>query len=671
MTNHHVLLIVVLLTVKAREKLTSWDLFASDPARFAAFFRRMLALSLDSSLNSSIRQHLLITIIHAFQSLDNALVRKECAPLVSISLWHNLATEHAREEKLDANTQLRKAWRASSKRYEAADDEGKAKLRFERSWLYSLLVDFLGRLHMGSTGMSYHYRKALQRLTLLAGDVEYCERFLEFLADLESQMPTRRYVNTLLRDLNFLSLIKLSPMLNRPDNGLLRDLYILLRHYVLFPIDDHTGIQYSREESHNMHEKDLARLQRLALKSFSEKLTILALSNYASIDLRAELEGHLRSLDDGELEKLTSMLGFRTCYPKISGLTATRELSQEVLLSAFERTKTFQEAVADMSVLPTEAALYEESLLRNEFYDGSRPLAIPKLNLQYLSSGDFLWRSFILHRCEQFFEIRRYLEDVIKRLRPIRGGGGPEVGFEGFSKVALPISKPGILETAPPKVGSHEPAFVRAEITLNVSRLADNVRKDWDALRPEDAVFLVCASPGKADGLTNGHGAIDGLEASGLRAVRVAEVVMLLDENGRPVREPRPDQVNGHGPRPRIRRLLVNLDPVAFEDDISRKAKGLPDVYEQVNVVVRRNKRENNFRKILETIKSLAVSEVSIPAWLQDVFLGFGDPTAATYQNLPNHIKALDIRDTIIDWQHLLKSLPGVVSTPRFDMTLQ
>lgn len=459
-------------------------------------------------------------------------------------------------------------------------------------------------------------------------------------------------------------------MLNRRDNGLLRDLYILLRHYVLFPIDDHTGIQYSREESHNMHDKDLARLQRLALKSFSEKLTILALSNYASIDLRTELEGHLRSLDDGELEKLTSMLGFRTCYPKISGLNTTRDLSQEVLLSTFERTKTFQEAVADMSVLPTETALYEESLLRNEIYDGSRPLAIPKLNLQYLSSGDFLWRSFILHRCEQFFEIRRYLEDVIKRVRPTRSGGGPEIGFDGFSKVALPVSKPAILETAPPKLGSYEPAFVRAEITLNVSRLADNVRKDWDALRPEDTVFLVCASPSKADGMTNGHGAIEGPEASGLRAVRVAEVVMLLDENGRPVREPRPDQVNGHGPRPRIRRLLVNLDPVAFEDDISRKAKGLPDVYEQINLVVRRNKRENNFKKILETIRSLTVSEVSIPAWLQDVFLGFGDPTAATHQNLPNFIKALDIRDTIIDWQHLLKSFPGVVSAPLLNKAL-
>ena len=147
----------VLLTVKAREKLRSWDLFALDPPRFSAFFRRVLALSLNSSLNASVRQHLLITIIHAFQSLDNALVRKECAPLVSISLWHNLATENAREARLDANTQLRKAWRASSKRYEAADDEGKAKLRFERSWLYSLLVDFLGRLYAGSAGMLHHY----------------------------------------------------------------------------------------------------------------------------------------------------------------------------------------------------------------------------------------------------------------------------------------------------------------------------------------------------------------------------------------------------------------------------------------------------------------------------------------------------------------------------------
>jgi len=249
-------------------------------------------------------------------------------------------------------------------------------------------------------------------------DVVYCEKFLEFLTDLESQLPTRRYVNTLLQDLNLLALIRLSPMFNSQANGLLRDLYVLFRHFVNFSIDDNTGTQYSRAQSYEKHYETLARLQRTALKHFKSKLTILALSNYGAIDRREDLEGQVSELTDEELTGLCSLLGFRTAYPATAHIEVTRELLMEVLVSAHERRKTFQEAVSDLSTQPTEIELYDASLARNETYNGARSLAIPKLNLQYLSVGDFLWRSFILYRCEQFFEVQKFLEEIIKRLQP-------------------------------------------------------------------------------------------------------------------------------------------------------------------------------------------------------------------------------------------------------------
>lgn len=109
-------------------------------------------MSIDPSLSAPVRTHLLSYLLSAFQSLDNGLVRKECAPLVSISIWHNLASEAARERKFEAHGQLRKAWRAAAKKYEAADEEAKARLRFERSWLYALLLDFVSRLYGASEG---------------------------------------------------------------------------------------------------------------------------------------------------------------------------------------------------------------------------------------------------------------------------------------------------------------------------------------------------------------------------------------------------------------------------------------------------------------------------------------------------------------------------------------
>ena len=270
----------------------------------------------------------------------------------------------------------------------------------------------------------------------------YCEKFLEFLTDLESQLPTRRYVNTLLKDLNTLAVVRLSPMFNHEDNGLFRDLFVLLRHFVNFSIEDSTGVQLSRVQSYERHCQNLAQLQRTALKHFKPKLTILALSNYGSIDRRNELENHLSSLTDSELEELCTLLGFRASYPTISKIAATRELSIEVLVSAHERRKAFQETIRDLSTLPTEVTLYDPTLLRNETYNGSRSLAIPKINLQYLTVGDFLWRAFILYRCESFFEVRKDMEEVVKRLQPRSAGPGVSVRFDGFSRMAIPINKP-------------------------------------------------------------------------------------------------------------------------------------------------------------------------------------------------------------------------------------
>jgi intron-binding protein aquarius len=231
----------------------------------------------------------------------------------------------------------------------------------------------------------------------------------------------------------------MSPAFNDEDNELLRDLYELLKHYTYFPINDHTGIQHTGAEAYERHCAVLATLQRTSLKHFKEKLTILALSNYASIDKRSELEGHLEALTDAEIIELCNLLGLRISYPASTKVVADRQFLVEVLLSTHEKRKTFQEAARDLSILPTEVTLFESALLRNDSYDGSQPLAIPKLNLQYLTVGDFLWRSFILHRCESFYEIRKDVEDAIKRVRPVTGRTA-QTTFEGTSKMALPIT---------------------------------------------------------------------------------------------------------------------------------------------------------------------------------------------------------------------------------------
>ncbi|KAM0259412.1 hypothetical protein ACHAQJ_003306 [Trichoderma viride] len=648
-SNYHVLILALICNVKRREHLETWKIFEERPDDFSSLFRRILSMTLDRTLSTALRTHLLCFLIHAFQSLDCSIVRKECAPLVSIGIWHNLSTEKRQETNLDSTPHLRKAWRAAQKRYDAADESTKARLRFERSWLYALILDFVNQLYDESS-------KSEQ--TLL-----YCERFTEFISDLQSQLPTRRYVNALVQDLHLIPLMRLSPLYNDVSSNLLRDLHALLSHYTFFAIDDQSGIQLNRSEAFDRHCTLLGKLQLIALKHFKDKLTILALSNYGSIDKREELISHLEPLTDDELLNLVNLLDLRSTYPESLNLTIDRKFLIEFLLTTFERKKTFQEVAQRISLVPSEDTLFDDNFQRADSYDGSHPLALPKLNLQYLSVGDFLWRALVLYRCESFYGIRKDIEAALRRLKPESRRPG-ETHFAGFSKMAMPIAKPTILEVVPALVGDDKPSMVRAEVSFEVKRLGDGVRREWDTLRPGDVVFLLAVGPSSSgQTVANGKPAAQSeAEKAGVLAVRTAEVVQITDERGRHARE-------GAERLDQKRRIQLRLDSATYAHDAEQAAAGKPDIYAGVNLLLRRNKRENNFKPVLDAIRTLVLSEMPLPSWLHEVFLGYGDPAGAHYKNLPNRIKTIDYRDTFLGWQHLVESLPGKTVEPGDDVT--
>ncbi|KAK5365740.1 hypothetical protein LTR20_009651 [Exophiala xenobiotica] len=644
-SNHHVLLIAVFFNVKQRANLQDWTLFADRPQDFSSLFRRVLSLNLDSSLRIFSRLSVLNFVIGAFQSLENEHVRKECAPLVSISTWHHLHDESARERLLEASAGRQKAWRAGQRRFEAADQETQARLRFDRAWLYSMLIDFFARLNAPKLETSQ--------------DMIYSERFVEFLIDLISQLPTRRYTNPLLQDLNTLAIIRTSKVIERDDAGLFRDLVNLFDHFQSFVVDDMGNGESGHDGVRKSHYEALARLQRVSFQKFEKKLKVLALSNYGSIDKRSELESHFSTLSDAEMQELGEHLGFRTSYPASAGITASRAVVLETLLSSFSRPRDFQEVVTKLSVLPTSESLYDTKLLRNEHYDGSRPLGIPKLNVQYLTLSDFMWRSFQLYQAEAFYGIRKDMESLVKRMKPKAGRDRSSTAFEGFSRMALPISSPAIIEVGAPKVGEITPSFVRAEVILDVSRLTDNIRREWDNLKPHDVVFLLAVqAPDNSRLLTNGHTAESEGEQRVFTELRAAEVFQILDDNARPLRD---QQMNGNTARPRRRRLLLDLDAAAYLADKGKVVRGGKDVYASLNVIARRQARENNFKPVLETIQKLVSSQTSLPSWLQEVYLGYGDPRSASYHSLPNRIESVDYLDTFLDWNHLTESFPGKV----------
>ena len=494
----------------------------------------------------------------------------------------------------------------------------------------------------------------------VVGDhLQYCEDFVVFLTDLVSQLPTRRYTNTLLKDVNLLTVATIAISESAKHLDLLRDLLGLLKHFSDFAVEESIPPSASGTGSGRANISSLQNLQRVAGRLFQTKLKVLSLSNLASIESRSDLVGLIGPLNEAELHELCHALGLRTEYPKGSGIVANKNILMETFVTAFERRATLQETIAQMTVLPTEQTLYDARMLENEDYNNSVPLSIPRLNLQYLNFDDFVWRSFQLHRAEAYFDIRKDIEAVVKKMSP-RVGRDREFVFGGFSKMALPMNKPAIIEVAPPQVGESFPAFVKAEVLLDVSRLGDALRAEWDALRPGDIVFFaaVKAEEQPTRVLTDGHSSSHPSRPSNIAHIRTAELIQMQDEQGRPIRTFQQSQANGFSSRDRQRRLVVHLDTQSYVKDVEVQSTTKVDILSKLNVVIRRRGRENNFRPILETIQSLSATEQSLPEWLQDVLLGYGNPEAATYTHLDDKISIIDFRDTFLDWDHLVSAFP-------------
>lgn len=71
----------------------------------------------------------------------------------------------------------------------------------------------------------------------------------------------------------------------------------------------------------------------------------------------------------------------------------------QVMLSTYERRRSQREVINEMPLYPTEGILWDESQIPSVTFTGEGCLALPKLNLQFLTPHDYLLRNFNLFRC--------------------------------------------------------------------------------------------------------------------------------------------------------------------------------------------------------------------------------------------------------------------------------
>ncbi|XP_069126359.1 LOW QUALITY PROTEIN: RNA helicase aquarius-like [Argopecten irradians] len=639
-TNAHITSTALMVNEKFRERVPPWECFRAKPENFEEFFHQVLNVCLAEHTSLLEHTHLLMFLIHCFNSLEMDLIREQVQKLVSLPVWTNLLPGR-REELFKTNAKYKKFYNLIQKNDGKVGAEKLKRLQFERNFMSNLMKKFFNILDsIPETGKLAHTK------------VQYCERFMELMIDIESQLPTRRFFNALMDDVHLVVRCQMSTLVNRKEGKLFGELLEMLQRYAEFEIDDQTGEALTIHDRIDLHYNRVLALQKVAFRHFSEDLRSFAVSNVASVDSRESLLKFFKSLSKSDLHRVLAYIHQLPMIKDEEETTQKEDYMMELLVSRHEKRRSQLEQINEMPLYPTEDIIWDENIVPTEFYSGDSCLALPKLNLQFLTLHDYLLKNFHLFRLESTYEIRQDIEDAVSHLKPWKAEDGSCL-FGGWARMAQPISGFNVVEVAKPLIGENHPAQVRADVSVSLS-VREHVKNEWEGLRKHDVAFLITLRPTLAVQQKYDH-QMPFIPQVGLVYVRGCEIEGMLDAEGKVIEEgpePRPDLPGD------MRTFRVFLDPNQYQQDMARAVDGGEDVYETFNVIMRRKPKENNFKAVLETMRDLMNTSCVVPDWLHDLILGYGEPNAAHYSQMPNKINSLDWNDTFLNMDHLRASFP-------------
>ncbi|KAB2071730.1 hypothetical protein ES319_A08G242800v1 [Gossypium barbadense] len=660
----HVMSMILMVNEKFRENVSAWGCFYDRKDVFTGFLERVLRLKEGRELTIAEKTNYLVFMINAFQSLEDEIVRETVLRLASLRSWHSLSYGRFQME-LCLNPDLIKKWKRMIKK---ESDDAK-KLRVHLDPLSSLEVNFLRNLIEEFLEVLDH--KVFTQKNPVSEDDElnassifdqvddasilYCERFMEFLIDLLSQLPTRRYLRPLVADVAVVAKCHISALYRHEKGKLFAQLVDLLQFYENFEINDHVGTQLTDDEVLQSHYDCFQSFQLLAFKKVP-KLQELALANVGAIHKQVDLSKKLSVLSPEELKDLVcSKLKLVSNEDPWSDRV---DFLIEVMVSFFEKHQSQKEAINALPLYPNEQIMWDESVVPSINYSGEGCLALPKLNLQFLTLHDYLLRNFNLFRLESTYEIREDIQEAIPHLLSYINNEG-ETAFRGWSRMAVPIREFKITEVKQPNIGEVKPASVTAAITYSISSYKSQIRSEWDALKEHDVLFLLSISPSFKPLSAEEEAKASVPQKLGLQYVRGCEIIEIRDEEGTLMNDfsGRTKREEWKPPKGELRTVTVALDAAQYHMDVTDIAeKGAEDVYGTFNVLMRRKPKENNFKAILESIRDLMNEYCIVPDWLHKIFLGYGHPSAAQWINMPDLLETVDFKDTFLNASHLKES---------------
>jgi hypothetical protein len=308
---------------------------------------------------------------------------------------------------------------------------------------------------------------------------------------------------------------------------------------------------------------------------------------------------------------------------------------------------------------------------KNNNYFVEKPYPVPKLNLQFLTNFDYLLRNFTLFKFESTYEIKQDIQDVIERIHPVFDSKGILRDFDGWSRMAIPIKIFKILVSKKPKIGKKYSEEIIADIEYSLNGIQPHIRSEWDKLKKHDILFLITFqlkkpldsdSQQKDETNNNNNNNVNSNDNKQkkqkskfnldiVKHVRGCEVRFLYDTDNNEFSEI--ENIHSKKPVGLNRRVQVTLDGIQYNQDLASSENNIEEIYSSFHLLVRRKPKENNFRAILETIRDLMNETTVIPPWLENIFLGYGDPTTADYRKLNDFSQSqVDFYDTFLNEEH-------------------
>jgi intron-binding protein aquarius len=600
-------------------------------------------------------------LINCFQSLEHEGVRANVLPLTSFALWRSVGNPTVLDKQLRDFPELKQPW--------AEADEDESGAAFFNGLLSHFLEVLVGELDAAlatpATDENSYDADVIAR-------IRYAERFVELLTDLVSQRDTRAFVAPLLQDIHVVSFCRVSSLHSvssaSQEGHAVSPLFARLTAQLARIMALETEISGSAAIV-KAHSLDLEAFQRVCFAEFPERLRVLALSSCSRLEDPEVLADELAPLDSADLQTLAVALQLLPGPDSDSGLIASLVSSGRAssraflceLLCAFCRKPEQQlERARAIPVFPTELVLFEGLRAVNSA-SGERSLALPKLNLQFLTMHDYLLRNFELYRLESAYEIRSDVVKAATKLRPALDSG--TTVFKGFSARAVPIRGFEVTSVQPSQVGQTKPSKVRATISVDLDRFKGGVRGQWERLEKYDVLFLLdvqgTAPSAEIEAQLTGDGgrSVNTRDATreslGLRTVRGCEITEIIDGTGKILHERNPETGELYRGVGSSRKYNVLLDAAQYEADMQGVfEKKAHNVYTSFNVLMRRHGKENNFKCVLETVRDLMEADVRLPPWLHEQFLrSRGGPPADASE-------PVEVFETFVSEEHLVQALP-------------